>query len=45
VVLETRVKVDETDVARISVGDSAQIQLDAFPDTTFVGHVVITVHV
>ncbi len=38
-VLETRVKVDETDVARISVGDSAQIQLDAFPDTTFIGKV------
>jgi len=39
-VLETKVKVDETDVARISVGDSAQIQIDAFPDTTFTGHVV-----
>ena len=38
-VLETRVKVDETDVARISVGDSAQVQIDAFPDTTFVGRV------
>ena len=38
--LETKVKVDETDVARISVGDSAQIQIDAFPDTTFTGHVV-----
>ena len=39
-VLETRVKVDETDVARISVGDSAQVQIDAFPDTTFTGRVV-----
>lgn len=38
--LETKVKVDETDVARISVGDSALIQIDAFPDTTFVGRVV-----
>ena len=38
-VLETRVKVDETDVARIKVGDSAQIQIDAFPDTTFLGRV------
>jgi HlyD family secretion protein len=37
--LETRVKVDETDVARIKVGDSAQVQIDAFPDTTFVGRV------
>jgi HlyD family secretion protein len=38
-VLETKVKVDETDVARISVGDSALIQIDAFPDTTFIGRV------
>ena len=38
-VLETNVKVDETDVARISVGDSAVVQIDAFPDTTFVGRV------
>lgn len=37
---ETKVKVDETDVARISLGDSAVIQIDAFPDTTFVGKVV-----
>ncbi len=39
-VLETKVKVDETDVSRIAVGDSAIIQLDAFPDTTFLGKVV-----
>jgi HlyD family secretion protein len=38
--LETKVKVDETDVARISVGDSAEVQIDAFPDTTFAGRVV-----
>lgn len=38
--LETKVKVDETDVARISVGDSAVVQIDAFPDTTFRGKVV-----
>jgi len=37
--LETRVKVDETDVARIKIGDSAQVQIDAFPDTTFLGRV------
>ena len=37
---ETKVKVDETDVARISLGDSALIQIDAFPDTTFTGRVV-----
>lgn len=39
-VLETRVRVDETEVARINVGDSAVIQIDAFPDTTFLGKVV-----
>ena len=39
-VLETKVKVDETDVARISIGDSAIVQVDAFPDTTFLGKVV-----
>jgi HlyD family secretion protein len=38
-VLETRVKVDETDVSRIKVGDSAQVQIDAFSDTTFLGRV------
>jgi HlyD family secretion protein len=38
-VLETKVKVDETDVARISIGDSAVVQIDAFPDTTFIGRV------
>jgi HlyD family secretion protein len=38
--LETKVKVDETDVSRIALGDSTIIQLDAFPDTTFIGKVV-----
>lgn len=37
--LETKVKVDETDVSRISIGDSTVIQIDAFPDTTFIGKV------
>ena len=39
-VLETKIKVAETDVARISIGDSAVVQIDAFPDTTFTGRVV-----
>ncbi len=39
-VLETKIKVDETDVSRITLGDSAVVQIDAFPDTTFVGRVV-----
>jgi HlyD family secretion protein len=38
-VLETTVKVDETDVARLALGDSAVVQIDAFPDTTFIGRV------
>jgi HlyD family secretion protein len=37
--LETKVKVDETDVSRIKFGDSTVVQLDAFPDTTFIGRV------
>jgi HlyD family secretion protein len=37
--LETKVKVDETDVSRVKIGDSTVVQLDAFPDTTFVGRV------
>src|SRR5687767_8308018 len=43
-VLETIVKVDETDVARISLGDSSIVQIDAFPDTTFIGKVVEISH-
>ncbi len=38
-VLETKVKVDESDVAHIQLGDTATIQLDAFPDTVFRGRV------
>lgn len=38
-VLEVKVKVDETDVSTISLGDSAVVQIDAFPDTTFRGRV------
>lgn len=39
-VFETKVRVDETDVARVKVGDSAVVQIDAFVDTTFYGRVV-----
>jgi HlyD family secretion protein len=38
-VIEARVDVDETDVVRVKLGDSAQVSIDAFPDTTFAGHV------
>jgi HlyD family secretion protein len=34
-----KVQVDETDVVRLSDGDSVEVAIDAFPDTTFVGHV------
>jgi len=38
-VIEVVVQVDETDVSLISMGDSASIHIDAFPDQTFVGRV------
>jgi HlyD family secretion protein len=38
-VIQTTVNVDETDVVRVSIGDSVEVTIDAFPDTTFVGRV------
>ncbi len=38
-VVEVVVQVDETDVPQISLGDSASVRIDAFPDQTFVGRV------
>lgn len=43
-VLESKIKVDETDVAHIAIGDSALVQIDAFPDTTFRGRVTKIAH-
>jgi HlyD family secretion protein len=34
-----KVQVDETDVVRLEDGDSVEVSIDAFPDTTFVGRV------
>ena len=34
-----KVQVDETDVVRIASGDSVDVTIDAYPDTTFVGKV------
>lgn len=34
-----KVQVDETDVVRLTRGDSVEVTIDAFPDTTFVGRV------
>ena len=38
-VILAKVQVDETDVVRLSPGDSVAVTIDAFPDTTFVGRV------
>ena len=38
-VIEIVAQVDETDVSAISLGDSAAIRIDAFPDRKFVGRV------
>lgn len=38
-VIEAVMQVDETDVPEISIGDSTALELDAFPDTEFVGTV------
>ncbi len=38
-VIETVVQVDETDVPKISLGDSASVRIDAFPDRKFTGRV------
>ena len=36
---ETKIKVDETDVVHLAIGDSAIIQIAPFSDTTFAGRV------
>jgi HlyD family secretion protein len=38
-VIIVKVQVDETDVVRLQLGDSADVTIDAFPDTTFSGRV------
>jgi HlyD family secretion protein len=38
-VIQVEVQVDETDVVRLSLGDSVEVSIDAFPDTVFVGRV------
>ncbi|TET47600.1 efflux RND transporter periplasmic adaptor subunit [candidate division TA06 bacterium] len=34
-----RAMVDETEIVRVEVGQEAEVEVDAFPDTTFSGHV------
>jgi HlyD family secretion protein len=38
-VIIAKVDVDETDVVRLTLGDSVAVTIDAFPDTAFVGRV------
>lgn len=38
-VIEVEVEVDETDIANVELGQPVEIELDAFPDTTYVGQV------
>lgn len=38
-VIQANVKVDETDVVRLTEGDSVEVTIDAFPDSTFAGRV------
>src|SRR2546421_9566981 len=38
-VIQVKVQVDETDVVRLHMGDSVDVTIDAFPDTTFIGRV------
>jgi HlyD family secretion protein len=42
--MEAVVKVDETDVPELSIGDSASVQIDAFPRRKFVGRVTEIAH-
>ncbi len=37
--LEAKVQVDETEVVKCAVGQPAKVEIDAFPDTSFAGHV------
>lgn len=37
--MECQVEVGETDVTLVNIGDTAKIQIDAFPDKIFTGYV------
>ncbi|HET7601336.1 MAG TPA: efflux RND transporter periplasmic adaptor subunit [Gemmatimonadales bacterium] len=39
-----KVKVDETDVVRLKLGDSVDVKIDAYPDTAFTGRVTKVSH-
>lgn len=42
--MEAVLEVDETDIPQIEVGDSAGIEIDAFPDSVFAGRVTEIAH-
>jgi HlyD family secretion protein len=42
--MEAVVEVDETDIPQIELGDSASIEIDAFPDDVFTGRVTEIAH-
>ncbi len=42
--MEAVTEIDENDVVNICLGDSARIQVDAFPDTSFIGKVSEIAH-
>src|SRR5439155_538838 len=37
--VQAKANLDESDVVRVHLGDSVEVSIDAFPDTTFTGHV------
>ena len=43
-VILAKVQVDETDVVRLKVRDSVEVNIDAYPDTTFTGQVTKVSH-
>jgi HlyD family secretion protein len=43
-VMEAVIRVDETDLPDLSIGDSAAVRIDAFPRQTFVGRVTEIAH-
>jgi HlyD family secretion protein len=43
-VILAKVQVDETDVVRLTQRDSAEVTIDAYPDTTFIGRVTKVSH-
>ena len=43
-IILAKVQVDETDIVRLTQRDSAEITIDAYPDTTFIGRVTKVSH-